>query len=83
MLFRSADARAARALRLDELRMWRDDVAQAALSVLATRWPDRFAESHERRRDANAMFRELAVIHDESLHTPATPRPGTDGEADR
>ncbi|MCM3846325.1 type IV secretory system conjugative DNA transfer family protein [Pseudonocardia sp. DR1-2] len=80
---RRADARAARALQLDELRMWRDDVAQAALSVLATWWPDRFAERHERRRDANAMFRELAVIHDQSLHTPAAPRPGTDGQADR
>ncbi|SFN30152.1 Type IV secretory system Conjugative DNA transfer [Pseudonocardia ammonioxydans] len=63
---RRVDVRAARAFRWARLLVWRDDLAQLGLGALARWWPDRFRERFERRRDANAMFRELAVIHDQA-----------------
>ena len=59
---RRTDARSARAARLAEVRMWADEAAQGVLGVMAKRWPDRYRERYERRRDENAMFRQLAVI---------------------
>ena len=77
---RRIDVRAARAFRWDELRMWRDDLTQLALGVLAKRWPDRYQARFERRRDANAMFRELAVIHDSTGRDTARAAGTDDGD---
>jgi type IV secretion system protein VirD4 len=70
---RRVDVRAARAYRWAQLLMRRDDLTQLGLAALARWWPDRFRERFERRRDANAMFRELAAIHDQAAPTRALP----------
>ncbi|GAA1392076.1 hypothetical protein GCM10009613_35870 [Pseudonocardia kongjuensis] len=80
---RRVDVRAARSFRWDELQMWRGDLAQLVLGVLAKRWPDRYRARFERRRDANAMFRELAVIHDQATRPRALPAGDADEGTER
>ncbi|RZT89050.1 type IV secretory system conjugative DNA transfer VirD4/TraG family protein [Pseudonocardia sediminis] len=46
----------------EAFRTWRDVQLERALTVLARRWPDRFAEPAQRVRAANAMFAELRAI---------------------
>ncbi|MBC3190929.1 type IV secretory system conjugative DNA transfer family protein [Pseudonocardia sp. C8] len=64
-----ADVLAARTAWWAQLRLYRDEVRQLVLGVLAKRWPDHYGERYERVRDANAIFRELALIHNQASRT--------------
>lgn len=80
---RRADVRAARTARWAEVRTWRDEAVQAVLHMLAKRWPDRWQQRYEQQRDENAMFRQLAAIHDQAARTGSRSRPtGHDDCAD-
>ncbi|ALE74380.1 hypothetical protein AD006_25280 [Pseudonocardia sp. EC080610-09] len=80
------DVVAARASRVDDLRLVRDTVAERVLSRAARRWPDRFADRAARLCDVNAMFRELRRIHRGTPpeSTPVEgPRAGNDAGGER
>ncbi|MFP5023516.1 type IV secretory system conjugative DNA transfer family protein [Pseudonocardia phyllosphaerae] len=71
------DLRAARALRRDELRVLVNTIHVRVLAHLARRWPLRYQVRYERVRNANAMFRQLATIHDEASTSPAAVPPSS------
>ena len=77
---RRGDVRAARTARWAEVRTWRDEATQAVLHLLAKRWPSRWQQRYEQQRDENAMFRQLAAIHDQAAaRTESRSRPADHG----